>query len=309
MGRSDEPLNLVSSQPFVSVVVPVLNGERVIRECLVSLLRTEYPPKRREILVVDNGSTDRTPTLIKGLPIRYVWEGRRGIPHARNRGIEASQGGIVAFTDADCIVSAGWLRELVRGFEEEGVGGVEGETMDYPPVTPIEQYTARSRTFSRQSRLVSPLAPYVITANVAFRREVFERIGLFDPRFVGGSDVDFSWRFFQETDLKLRYNPRAVAFHRHRRTFPEFFAQHLRNGRALATLRAKYPRRLPWSWHQELCAWGAVAWLGLVAAGAATRFGVRGGTPRDLYDPWCTFFRKLGVRVGFLGGTLRGGRR
>jgi glycosyltransferase involved in cell wall biosynthesis len=309
MGRSGEPLDLVSSQPFVSVVVPVLNGDQVIRECLISLLRAEYPPERREILVVDNGSTDRTADIIRGFPVRYVWEGCQGIPYARNRGIEASCGQIIAFTDADCVVSAGWLRELVRGFAEEGVGGVEGETMDYPPVTPIEQYTARRRNFSYQSRLVSPLSPYVITANVAFCRDVFDRIGLFDPRFVGGSDVDFSWRFFQETDLTLRYNPRAVVFHRHRRTFPEFFAQHLRNGRALATLRAKYPSRLPWSWRQEVRAWRAVTWLSLVAAGAAIRYGAQGGNERDVHDPWFNFLRKLALRVGFLSGSVVGGLR
>ncbi len=120
---------MVIEQPLISVVVPVRNGERTIRDCLASLLRMDYPETRRELLVVDNGSTDRTAEIIKSFPVRYVSEGCRGIPHARNRGIEASQGAIVAFTDADCVVDAAWLRELVRGFEEEGIGGVEGETV------------------------------------------------------------------------------------------------------------------------------------------------------------------------------------
>ena len=295
---------MVIEQPLISVVVPVRNGERTIRDCLASLLRMDYPETRRELLVVDNGSTDRTAEIIKSFPVRYVSEGCRGIPHARNRGIEASQGAIVAFTDADCVVDAAWLRELVRGFEEEGVGGVEGETVDYPPATPVEQYTARRRNFSYQSRLISPLSPYVITANVAFRRGVFDRIGVFDPRFIGGSDVDFSWRFFQESDLKLRYNPRAIVFHRHRQTISEFFSQHVRNGHALAILRAKYPTKLPWRWSQEVRACGAVARLGLVATAAAFRYGLQGGAKDEVYDSWFTFLRKLAVRVGFLRGTV-----
>ncbi len=295
---------MTSGRPFISVVVPVWNGERSIRECLASLLRMDYPETRRELLVVDNGSTDRTAEIIKNFPVRYTWEGRRGIPYARNRGIEASRGTIVAFTDADCVVSSGWLSELAQGFEEEGVGGVEGETVDYPPATPVEQYTAKRRNFSYQSRLISPLSPYVITANVAFRREVFDRIGLFDPRFKGGSDVDFSWRFFQEADLKLRHNPRAIVFHRHRQTVSEFFSQHLRNGHALAILRAKYPAKLPWRWSQEVRACWVVARLGLIATSAAIRYGLQGGAKDEVYDCWFAFLRKLAVRVGFLRGTL-----
>ncbi len=129
--------------PFVSVIVPALNEERTIRECIVSLLRMDYPQERREILMVDNGSTDRTAEIIKSFPVRYLREERRGASYARNRGIEASKGEILAFTDADCVVTTGWLRELVRGFEDEGVGSVEGETVAYPPVTPIEQHQAR----------------------------------------------------------------------------------------------------------------------------------------------------------------------
>jgi len=98
------------AMPFVSVIVPVLNGERTIRECIVSLLNMDYPVERREILVVDNDSTDRTTDIIKNFPVRYLREERRGASHARNRGIEASKGAILAFTDADCAVTTRWLR-------------------------------------------------------------------------------------------------------------------------------------------------------------------------------------------------------
>ena len=230
------------SLPFVSVIIPVLNGERTIRDCLVSLLRMDYPPERREILVVDNGSTDRTAEIIKSLPVSYLHEDRKGASYARNRGIEASKGEILAFTDADCVVTSGWLRELVERFENEEVGAVEGETVAYPTDTPLEQFQGRTSSYARQIRLESPLAPYVILTNVAFRREVFQRIGLFDPRFpaAGGEDIDFSWRFFQEIDLALRFSPKAVVFHRHRSTVWGFFSQQMRNGRGLAVLRSKY---------------------------------------------------------------------
>jgi glycosyltransferase involved in cell wall biosynthesis len=294
--------------PFVSVAVPVLNAERTIGDCLASLLRTDYPAERREIVVVDNGSTDGTARIVGGFPVRCVREERRGIPYARNRGIEESRGELVAMTDADCVASTWWLQELVRGFEDDSVGGVEGETVAYPPRTPVERYTAR-RSLSYRARLFSPAAPFVITANVAFRRDVFDRIGLFDTRFVGGSDVDLSWRFFERSGLKLRYNPKAIVFHRHRATVCGFLAQHIRIGRGFATLRRKYPERLPWTWDQEARAWLAVAGLGMAATRAAIRYRVHGGDERQLYDPFLTFFRKLGVRLGFVAESLTWTRR
>ena len=76
-----------SSLPFVSVIVTALNDETLIKDCLVSLLGMDYPRERQEILVVDNGSTDRTAEIIKSFPVRYLWEGRRGKSYARNQGI------------------------------------------------------------------------------------------------------------------------------------------------------------------------------------------------------------------------------
>ena len=149
----------------------------------------------------------------------------------------------------------------------------------------------------------------MITANVAFRREVFDRIGLFDTRFAGagGEDVDFTWRFVSETELELRHNPRAIVFHRNRATAWRYFRQQVRNGHALATLRAKYAERLPWSWRQEIRAWAVVAALVAPAVRGATGGGRSAGGPQD--DVPLTLLRKLGLRLGFLQGTLAAVRR
>ncbi len=177
--------------PFVSVIIPVLNEERVIRECLNSLVELDYPPERREILVVDNGSTDRTAEIIKTFPVRYLWEERRGASAARNKGIEASKGEILTFTDADCVVTTGWLREVVKAIDEEGVGGVAGEVVAYPPKTPAEWYAAKVRHLSPRKYLFRPIMPFAVFANLAFRRGVFEKIGLLDEGFLRGESTDF----------------------------------------------------------------------------------------------------------------------
>ena len=146
----------VESLPFVSVVVPVRNGEETIGVCLRALLATDYPLDRREILVVDNGSTDRTAELIHPFPVRRLWEPERGASNARNRGIRDSRGEIVAFIDADCGATKRWLREMVHCFEDDCVGGVAGEILAYPPRSPAERYMAVHHPYGQKRALQGP---------------------------------------------------------------------------------------------------------------------------------------------------------
>jgi GT2 family glycosyltransferase len=294
--------------PFVSVVVPVLDGEATIGDFLASLGRLDYPRDRREVVVVDNGSSDRTATLIRRAPVRYLFEGRRGTARARNRGIEASRGEIVAFTDADCVVTTGWLRALVAGFDDHRVGGVAGEILPFPPRTPAERYAARIRHLSPQRYLRRPTFPFAVTANLAFRREVFDRVGLLDPNSPrGGESTDFCTRFFRQTGLELKLAPRAVVFHRHRATAAELFRQQWGYGQGHAYLYEKYRAEIPWSWRQRLAAWRDLGASGgkLVAAGAR-RVSARAGR-EELDFLYFEFIRKLALRLGF--AWHRGSRR
>lgn len=293
---------------MVSVVVPVLNGARTIGDCLTSLLHSDYPAERREILVVDNGSRDRTAQIVRDFPVTLLRQEQPGPGAARNLGAQASRGEIVAFTDADCLVSTGWLRQLAGEFRSPAVGGVEGETLDYLPVTPAERYVARRASYSYEFRRQSPFAPYVVTANVAFRRSVFEQLGGFDVRFgrAGAEDVDFTWRFLDRTGLELRFNPKAVVFHRHRTTVRAFFKQALRNGRGHAILQGKYPDRLPWNWRKEVRAWGRVAGGGWRAARAAAGYRLRRVPADELHDAWFWLVGRVGLRLGFVAQSLGG---
>jgi GT2 family glycosyltransferase len=148
----------------------------------------------------------------------------------------------------------------------------------------------------------------VVTANVAFRRSVFEQLGGFDVRFprAGGEDIDFTWRFLERPGLELRYNPKAVVFHRHRSTTGAFFRQAVRNGRGLAILQGKYPARLPWNWRKEVRAWGRVAGGGWRAARAAARGRLRGARDDELYDAWFWLVGRVGFRLGYVTQSLAG---
>jgi GT2 family glycosyltransferase len=296
--------------PFVSVVVPVLNGERTLGDCLVSLLRTDYPEERREILVVDNGSTDRTAEIIKSLPVRYLREERQGAPAARNTGIKASRGELVAFTDADCVVTREWLGELVRAFDEDGIGGVAGEIFPYPPKTPAERYAARVRSLSPQKYLSRPMLPFAVFANLAFRRDVFDRVGLLDEAITMGAEAtDFCTRFLRGTGLRLEYAPDAVVFHRYRATAREFFRQQWNYGRGHVLLHIKYRREIPWGWRQSVVAYREVA----RATGALAKSGLHYIRNRsdlrqeDFYFCYFEFLKKLAERLGFIRESLARG--
>jgi glycosyltransferase involved in cell wall biosynthesis len=294
-----------SSAPFVSIVVPVLNGERTIGDCLASLMRTEYPEDRREIIVVDNGSGDRTAEAVARYPVRALSESRPGPSHARNKGITEAVGELVAFTDADCTVSAGWLAELVGGFEHEATGAVAGEIVAHPPESPVERYVSSRRPALTSWALSHPWR-WIPFGSAAVRRSAFERIGLFDTELRGCEDIDLSWRLLL-AGFEIDWRPRALVFHRHPATIRALVRQRVRYGRGHASLIAKYPEMIRWNWQRERVAWGDVA----RTARDAARLGVRAlskksQAPGDDFA-WTAIdlTRKLADRAGFVQGMLR----
>jgi glycosyltransferase involved in cell wall biosynthesis len=212
--------------PFVSVVIPVRNGVALIGDCTDSVLAGDYPPERREILVVDNGSTDGTAAAIRSRPVTYLHEPRPGASNARNRGIAAARGEIIAFLDGDCIASPGWLTALTHPFADPDVGCVAGELGHAPASTAAERQA--TRMFGSWQRFgVSADPPYAITANAAYRRSVLDEIGHFDPRMTRAQDVELGLRFSELSPLRLAYAEEALARHRHHSTHRGFFRQQL----------------------------------------------------------------------------------
>lgn len=297
--------------PFVSVVVPVRNGERTLKDCLASLRALNFPPEHREIIVVDNGSTDRTAEIIDDARVRGLHEPRRGPSFARNAGILASRGEIVAFTDADCVVSRAWLGRLIAPFEASKVGGVAGEIVGYPARTAAERYAARIRHLSPQKYLRRPILPFAVFANLAFRRDVFDRIGLLDEAMTAGESTEFCTRFRRTSQLELVYAPEAVVFHRHRRTAAELFRQQWNYGRGHALLYIKYGHEIPWGWRQSALAYVDLGKAILALGRSTIRLGGLGGGS-DWRDEvafrYLDCVRKVAERLGFARQALAKGR-
>jgi len=224
--------------PNVSAIVPIYNGERDLPDLLDCLRSQTYPSTRVEYLLVDNNSRDRTAEILKtatpkSLPFKTLAETKIQSSYAaRNTGIRAATGEILAFTDADCRPQPNWLEQLVRPFSNPQIGIAAGEISALPGRSLLEQYAERGETLSQKHTLAHPFGPYGQTANLAVRKEALQQGGLFRPYLTTGGDADLCWRILQATEWQLEFAEGAVVRHRHRKTWQELHGQWQRYGRS-----------------------------------------------------------------------------
>jgi hypothetical protein len=211
----------------VSVVIATKDRAEKLEGTLDSLARLDPPAGGWELLVVDDGSTDATPTVLRerlgrpDLPLSVVPRTGRGKPAALNAAIESCRGEIVALTDDDCLPAEDWLTEMAREFEEDpGLAALGGRVELYDP----SHGNVATRTSMERTLLASAtqLYGFAIGANMAFRRSVLVELGLFDP-LVGpgapvpsGNDIDILYRAFR-AGHRVVYTPAPVVYHNHGR--------------------------------------------------------------------------------------------
>jgi glycosyltransferase involved in cell wall biosynthesis len=184
-------------------------------------------------VVCDNGSTDATPQVVEGLtatmpvPLRYVHEPRPGLSAARNRGIQAAAGRVIAFTDDDCVVPEGWVEAVHAEFRADPdlamlAGRVE-------PLTPADGLGGTKHFGRRMTVSLAGFSPGRIAGcNMAIRRATIDRVGWFDLDLGAGAlggteDADFLYRVLHHR-LKALLAPEVVVFHGHGRS-PEQLAR------------------------------------------------------------------------------------
>jgi glycosyltransferase involved in cell wall biosynthesis len=173
--------------PLVSVVIPVFNGERFLREAVQSVLDQKYSPI--EIIIVDDGSTDGTATVARSLgeTVRYLHQTNQGPAAARNRGIEHAQGSLIAFADADDLWPSTKLGvQLLYLINDAAIEIVMGRI----------QQVRLSKTVNGQTQAEEFAEPAfsVNLGSAVIRKSVFERVGLFDETMRYSEDVDWFMR-------------------------------------------------------------------------------------------------------------------
>jgi glycosyltransferase involved in cell wall biosynthesis len=201
--------------PRVSVVFATHNRARRLAELLASLRRQTLPAGEFEVVVVDDGSSDETPSVLEseardgGLDLRHIrLDPGRGPAVARNAGWRAAEGELIAFTDDDCVASEGWLAAGLEAAAQNPGCVLQGAT------DPRADERDALGPFSRTLR-VPHGGHYFQTCNVFYPRELLERTGGFDEATFtvpGGEDADLAWRAIG-TGAGTAFVPEARIFH------------------------------------------------------------------------------------------------
>jgi GT2 family glycosyltransferase len=244
MSASRDSAANFSAAGFVSVIICTRNRPEALGRCFAAMRKLS--PQPNEILVVDNDpSSGLTRAVTAAFPeVRYVPEPRPGLSIARNTGVRNCVGEIIAFTDDDVVVHPGWIATMCKVFQDSNIVAATGLILPAKLETQAqfafqgdsvgwnlgyEVLDFNSRFFQSNLRFGVPTWRMGAGANMAFRREAFERVGLFDERLGAGAagcseDTELWYRLLAE-GLQCRYDPAAVVFHAHRPSWKELCDQ------------------------------------------------------------------------------------
>jgi len=271
--------------PRVSVVVCSYNGGRTIRDCLDGLANLNYPDF--EVIVVDDGSTDDTAAIAGEYDLRLIQTENRGLASARNSGLEAASGEIVAYLDDDAYPDPYWLHYLVDAFLTSAHVAVGGPNIPPPGDGAVADCVANAPGGPTHVLLSDREAEHIPGCNMAFRREALRAIGGFDPRFrTAGDDVDVCWQL-QKWGWTLGFSPAAVVWHHRRNSVRAYWRQQRGYGRAEALLEAKWPEKYNCAGHPTWAGRVYGSPLGrLLGRGGRIYHGMWGSAPfQSVYEP------------------------
>ncbi len=195
----------------VSVYIPCYNVENYIEKCLDGLMKQTLKPD--EILIIDDGSKDRTVEIASGYPVTVVQhESNKGLSAARNTAVKTARNELVAAIDADCVPDSRWLEKLVKHLSDEKVAGVGGKLLESEAKTLPDRWRAFHIPQNYgDSMLINPEA--IFGHNNIVRRSVIAEIGWYNEILrTNGEDGDISMRIKQK-GYDIIYEPEATVCH------------------------------------------------------------------------------------------------
>lgn len=211
---------------MLSVIIPHLNQPDALDACLRSLDAQTLGRDAFEIIVVDNGSPTPPVDVIAGYPgVRLLYEPRSGPGPARNAGVAAANGEILAFIDADCRAHPDWLSSVTKWSSLSPTGTVLGGDVRIwrPENTELDAIAAYESVFAYRFKLYIERHGYSGTGNMAVFRRDFDRVGPF-----AGIDVaeDMEWgQRALRAGLRFRYTPEMIVFHPARSSLQELYTK------------------------------------------------------------------------------------
>ncbi len=238
------------AQPLVSIILPAYNAERTIEECLASLVRQDYP--NIEIIVVDDGSTDRTSSILNRLSATYhmrIVNGEHGgRSHAKNMGIEMARGEFIAFAESDAKYDERWVSGALGRFEHD-VGGVVGPRYCWSKDTIVSKSIDLKLRLRYHDPSFRPITGWV------FNRKALMEVQGFDTKLIVAEDRDIGIRL-NTKGYRIVFTPDSVMFHKEPRTLAELIVREFRHSAQRGGFYQKYPRNYPFLRV-------ALSWIGL----------------------------------------------
>lgn len=292
---------------LASVIISVRDDVR-IKNCLESLFSDRIAGAEGpvEVIVIENTPTPWLKEIVSAFPATYLTEPRKGMGNARATGLKAATGEFIVFTDADCVVSPGWLSKMLAPFKDGSVGIVGGPIKKYYPESFVERFQ-RDLVIGGQTALqyLPPIypRPYVVTANAAYRACAVQAAGGIDPEFFTCGDVDLAWRI---GDLGYRavIAPDAVVYHACRSSRRAVFRQFYTYSIGHALLFKKFGRK------NRLGCFNSYPFLGLARAlpayVASSAFGI---TNRKFRARAATLSFRLIEYAALIAGAIAGSWR
>ncbi len=317
---------------MISVIIPAFNAERTIGRCLEALTRQSLPGEDYEVIVVDDGSTDRTRLIVERYAgVCLLTQERRGPAAARNAGATQARGDILLFTDADCEPTVDWLERMSAPFCSEAIAGVKGayQTRQRGMIPRFVQIEYEDK-YDRMAR--DEYIDFIDTYSAAYRRAVFLENGGFDTLFPTASveDQEFSFRLAR-LGHKMVFVPEAIVYHHHVDSIKGYFQKKFRIGYWKALVHRRHPQKMfkdshtPQSlkiqilllpllgaailgalWWSPL--WGAVAVMLGAFLGSVLRFTVKAwgkDMAVGLVSPFVLLLRAIALGLGFGVGVIR----
>lgn len=221
-----------SELPFVSVIIPVRNGEGRIEYCLDSLLKQDYPRDKYEIIIGDGMSTDNTVKIATKVGAKVISNHGLLVASGRNVAMNSARGEILAFTDDDCILPESWLSSgvdiLVSQKEIAGVGGpthIPTQSSAFSSSISLLFRLAAMSGYSVQSDIpLTQEASDLPGCNVMYKKEILDLTGGYKTDLVTCEDVDLNMRI-KALGGKLIYSNELDILHNKRDTYRSFFRQ------------------------------------------------------------------------------------
>jgi GT2 family glycosyltransferase len=222
-----------------SIIVAVRNEVDHIEECIHAVFNQDYRGPY-EVIVVDGMSTDGTFELLQKLQKSYqfkvITNQKINAAAGRNLGINNASGDYVAFIDGDAIATRDWLTQIQKAFENSNSAGVGGPDL-LPENTNATAHVIgiiMTSPFARGGKLnpstqhalmeEEQYVEHIPTCNVCFKKEILQKIGMFDEAFVKGQDLELNYRIIK-AGYKLYYSPKIQVLHYRRQTIKEFSQQ------------------------------------------------------------------------------------